>query len=429
MSNTIPADWEKNKFENLFNIAIGGTPSRNEPLFWDAECKTGNYWVSIRDLKGRIISQTAEQITDLGIKKSNVKLVPKGTVIMSFKLSVGRVAFAGRDLYTNEAIAAFQPINEKAIDLQYFYQGLHSWDLLGDIDQAVKGVTLNKEKLRNIEAILPPLPEQQKIAAILTSVDDVIEKTQAQIDKLKDLKSGMMQELLTKGVGIKQGDKYEPHIEFKDSPVGRIPKSWEVQPIADLCSHVVDCVNKTAPVVDFKTPYKMIRTTNVRHGRVDTENVRCVSKETYENWTRRIKPENGDLIFTREAPVGECGILEDSRGIFLGQRTMMYRANEKKTSSGFLMYSLMSEYGRKQLENFSGGSTVPHMRVPDCGKILIKTPPLNEQNKILGSLNSVDFSILQKEKKLAKLLNLKKALMQDLLTGKVRVKVDNDLIS
>ncbi|WP_338726434.1 hypothetical protein [Shewanella baltica] len=66
------------------------------------------------------------------------------------------------------------------------------------------------------------------------------------------------------------------------------------------------------------------------------------------------------------------------------------------------------------------------MRVPDCGKILIKTPPLNEQNKILGSLNSVDFSILQKEKKLAKLLNLKKALMQDLLTGKVRVKVNND---
>jgi len=274
---------------------------------------------------------------------------------------------------------------------------------------------LNQADMRDISILLPPLPEQQKIAKILTSVDDVIEKTQAQIDKLKDLKTGMMQELLTNGIG---------HTEFKDSPVGRIPAEWSVIKISELCSHVVDCVNKTAPVVDFKTPYKMIRTTNVRHGRVDTENVRSVTKETFETWTRRLLPENGDLIFTREAPVGECGILKDSRGVFLGQRTMMYRANKTKTSSEFLMYSIMSDYGKQQLEDFSGGSTVAHMRVPDCGKILIKTPPLDEQNKIVNSLGSVDASILVKEKKLNKLIGTKKALMQDLLTGKVRVNIE-----
>jgi len=274
---------------------------------------------------------------------------------------------------------------------------------------------LNQADMRDISILLPPLPEQQKIAKILTSVDDVIEKTQAQIDKLKDLKTGMKQELLTNGIG---------HTEFKDSPVGRIPAEWSVIKISELCSHVVDCVNKTAPVVDFKTPYKMIRTTNVRHGRVDTENVRSVTKETFETWTRRLLPENGDLIFTREAPVGECGILKDSRGVFLGQRTMMYRANKTKTSSEFLMYSIMSDYGKQQLEDFSGGSTVAHMRVPDCGKILIKTPPLDEQNKIVNSLGSVDASILVKEKKLNKLIGTKKALMQDLLTGKVRVNIE-----
>ena len=185
--------------------------------------------------------------------------------------------------------------------------------------------------LSGVEFLSPPLSEQKKIAAIFTSVDDVIEKTQAQIDKLKDLKTGMMQELLTRGVGVDG----KPHTEFKDSPVGRIPKGWEVRKISELCTHVVDCVNKTAPVVDYKTPYKMIRTTNVRHGRVDTENVRYVTEETYNAWTRRLIPENGDLIFTREAPVGECGVLEDSRGIFLGQRTMMYRADQTKTSSHF----------------------------------------------------------------------------------------------
>ncbi|UPR33492.1 restriction endonuclease subunit S [Vibrio cyclitrophicus] len=268
---------------------------------------------------------------------------------------------------------------------------------------------------------LPPLPEQKKIAAILTSVDEVIEKTQAQIDKLKDLKTGMMQELLTRGVGVDG----KPHTEFKDSPVGRIPKGWDVVPISALCSHIVDCVNKTAPVVDYKTPYKMIRTTNVRHGRVDTENVRSVTKETYELWVRRLAPQKGDLIFTREAPVGECGVLEDERGVFLGQRTMMYRADTIKTSSHFLMYSLMSEYGKKQLEDFSGGSTVPHMRVPDCGKILVKIPPKNEQDLIVRSLKSVDAAITNKEAKLQKVNDTKKALMQDLLTGKIRVKVED----
>ncbi|HOY23739.1 MAG TPA: restriction endonuclease subunit S [Cellvibrio sp.] len=185
-------------------------------------------------------------------------------------------------------------------------------------------LNLKFENFSPIKVKIPLLPEQQKIAAILTSVDDVIESTQAQINKLKDLKTGMMQELLTKGIG---------HSAFKDSPVGTIPKAWEIFKIKDICLSIVDCVNKTAPVVDYPTPYKMIRTTNVRKGRVDTENVRYATQETFEQWTRRTPPQSGDLIFTREAPVGEVGILKKSDGVFLGQRTMLYRANEEKTNN------------------------------------------------------------------------------------------------
>ncbi|NOJ03492.1 hypothetical protein F0236_06970 [Vibrio splendidus] len=315
-------------------------------------------------------------------------------------------------------------LNEKLVNPRFISYLLNSESLRKAIFIRAKitaQASIGQEDLLSLELLLPPLPEQKKIAAILTSVDEVIEKTQEQINKLKDLKTGMMQELLTRGVGVDG----KPHTEFKDSPVGRIPKGWDVVPISALCSHIVDCVNKTAPVVDYKTPYKMIRTTNVRHGRVDTENVRSVTKETYELWVRRLAPQKGDLIFTREAPVGECGVLEDERGVFLGQRTMMYRADTIKTSSHFLMYSLMSEYGKKQLEDFSGGSTVPHMRVPDCGKILVKIPPKNEQDLIVRSLKSVDAAITNKEAKLQKVNDTKKALMQDLLTGKIRVKVED----
>jgi type I restriction enzyme S subunit len=292
--------------------------------------------------------------------------------------------------------------------------------------------SINNGNLLNYNFLFPPLPEQQKIAAILSSVDEVIEKTQTQINKLKDLKTGMMQELLSPREGqaanihITQGESKNSlhHTEFKDSPLGRIPVGWEVEAISSLCTDVVDCVNKTAPVVDYPTPYKMIRTTNVRHGLVDTENVRFVTKETYDTWTRRMLPIDGDLIFTREAPVGECGILRNSKGIFLGQRTMMYRTDPTKVGSHLLMYSLQSDYCQAQIEDFSGGSTVAHMRVPDCGKILIKVPPLAEQAKISAVIGSVVDSIEIKQFKLLQLKNTKKALMQDLLTGKVRVKVD-----
>ena len=200
-----------------------------------------------------------------------------------------------------------------------------------------------------------------------------------------------------------------------------LPEGWERLPIKDACSDIIDCVNKTAPVVDFVTPYRMIRTTNVRNGRVDTQDVRYVTQDTYTQWTKRGTPQNGDLIFTREAPVGEAGILKDAQGVFLGQRTMMYRANPKKSSNLFLFYSLESPFCKKQIDDLSNGGTVAHMRVPDCGEIIINLPPLPEQKKIAAILSTWDRAIEGTEKLLANSQQQKKALMQQLLTGKKRL--------
>ena len=200
-----------------------------------------------------------------------------------------------------------------------------------------------------------------------------------------------------------------------------VPKGWERKPIKELCESIIDCVNKTAKHVDYTTPYKMIRTTNVRHGKVDTENVRYVDEDVYKQWIRRGAPQDGDIIFTREAPVGEAGILEDSEGIFLGQRTMMYRVNPEIANNRFVFYSLMSGYCQKQIEDFSNGGTVAHMRVPDCGEIIINAPPLAEQQKIAKILSTWDNAISTTERLIDNSTQQKKALMQQLLTGKKRL--------
>ncbi|MGP4717722.1 restriction endonuclease subunit S [Psychrobacter sp. T6-6] len=200
-----------------------------------------------------------------------------------------------------------------------------------------------------------------------------------------------------------------------------VPKGWERKPIKELCESIIDCVNKTAKHVDYITPYKMIRTTNVRHGKVDTENVRYVDEDVYQQWIRRGAPQDGDIIFTREAPVGEAGILENSGGIFLGQRTMMYRVNPKVANNRFVFYSLMSGYCQKQIEDLSNGGTVAHMRVPDCGEIIINSPPFPEQQKIAKILSTWDKAIGATERLIENSTQQKKALMQQLLTGKKRL--------
>ena len=204
-----------------------------------------------------------------------------------------------------------------------------------------------------------------------------------------------------------------------------VPKGWKRVPIKDVCESIIDCVNKTAPVVDYETPFKMIRTTNVRNGRVNTEDVRYVTEDTYLQWVRRGKPQVGDIIFTREAPVGEAGVLQDAEGIFLGQRTMMYRADTCLSDNYFLFYSLSSPFCQKQIEDFSNGGTVAHMRVPDCGEILINLPPFLEQKKIAQILSTWDKAISVTEKLLTNSQQQKKALMQQLLTGKKRLLDEN----
>jgi len=429
MSDLVPDGWTKPRlkevvthFQNGYAFSAKGYIEQGIPIIsmgsiqLDGQFKKVNSKLKFWDVnKKKELSRYLVKPNDLIMAMTDV--TPTMELIGRSCIVKGKPEY-----FLNQRVGLIS-FKEAEISKEYFsyYTNFNEWRSYC-IGSSGLGAQANLGTSQILDGLvsLPPLPEQQKIARILTSVDDVIEKTQAQIDKLKDLKTGMMQELLTNGIG----NNGKPHTKFKDSPVGKIPAEWSIIKISELCTHVVDCVNKTAPVVDFKTPYKMIRTTNVRHGRVDTENVRNVTKETFEIWTRRLLPENSDLIFTREAPVGECGILKDSRGVFLGQRTMMYRANKTKTYSEFLMYSIMSDYGKQQLDDFSGGSTVGHMRVPDCGKILIKTPPLDEQNNLVNSLKNVDIYILEKEKKLEKVTDTKKALMQDLLTGKVRVKIE-----
>jgi type I restriction enzyme S subunit len=165
----------------------------------------------------------------------------------------------------------------------------------------------------------------------------------------------------------------------------------------------------------------MIRTSNVRHGRIDLDEIKYVTKDTYKRWTRRLIPQCGDVLLTRDAPVGEVGYIEGDELLFLGQRLFHYRANEDHLHKRFLLYSLLSPESQKFLRKISFGAAVEHIKVEDALDIPIPLPPLPEQEAIAGVLECWDKGIRTLEKKIDKKRLIKKGLMQKLLSGKVRL--------
>ena len=181
-------EWETKRLGDICAFTIGRTPSRMKGSFWGK----GHKWISIGDLHGKWISKSHEEITDEAAVQMSV--IPKGTLLMSFKLSLGRLAFAGCDLFTNEAICALRDPNA---DPEYLYYQLGRTDFSLYGKQAVKGYTLNSESLRSIELRLPHRFEQAAIATILSDLDATLTALASRRTKTAALKQAMMQSLLT----------------------------------------------------------------------------------------------------------------------------------------------------------------------------------------------------------------------------------------
>lgn len=170
---------------------------------------------------------------------------------------------------------------------------------------------------------------------------------------------------------------------------------WPIVPVADCCDLIVDCVNKTAPVVESATPFKMIRTTNVRNGFIDLSDCKFVDEATFQTWTRRAAVLDGDVVLTREAPIGEVGLVRGNPKIFLGQRLMQYRANRSLLDPRYLCYAFLSPQLQHQFGAHEGsGSVVSHIRVGDCSKFMVPLPPLSVQRSIAELLGSIDERVL-----------------------------------
>ena len=174
--------WTYKKMSEVFDLQMGKTPDRKTPSYFGGN----NVWVSIRDLVGKEIGESNEHITDTAVTTTNIRKVKKGTVIMSFKLTVGKCAITTKDLYTNEAIMAFNLKEGYDIYPDYLYYYLSNYNWRG-ANKAVMGITLNKATISQQKVSYPPLSEQQSIVAELDKINELISLKKAQLSDLDNL--------------------------------------------------------------------------------------------------------------------------------------------------------------------------------------------------------------------------------------------------
>ena len=198
--------WEYIDFKDVYPISMGKTPPRGDKSSWDVNKETHNKWVSIADIsqnEGGIINNTKEYISDIAAER--IRKVAKGSLLMSFKLSIGRMAFAGDDLYTNEAIIAIPEVERYGLKFMYYYLLSYDWVSLTQGNEKVKGATLNKGSIGKIQLPILPLSEQEEIVSYLDSSFAKIDALKAKAEEgLKNAKA-LFQAELTKAMTPQEG--------------------------------------------------------------------------------------------------------------------------------------------------------------------------------------------------------------------------------
>jgi type I restriction enzyme S subunit len=289
-------------------------------------------------------------------------------------------------------------------------------------DTAVKGVTLNKAKLVRLSVRLPPLPEQRLIAEILDTIDVAIQRTEQIIAKLKQMKRGLLHDLLTRGLD-ENGELRDParHPEqFKNSGLGKIPQAWDV---AEL-NRVVDPARPIAygilmPGTGYPGGVPVIKVRDIINGRINTDDL-LLTTPAIDYEYRRSRVRRGDLLFTIRGTVARMAIVDpELENANITQDTA--RIAVKGLSTGFVRHYLEMPVAQRFIKVHTLGVAVQGINLRDVRRIPLALPPGVEAEEIAGRIDCASARILSEERELAKFALLKHGLSEDLLTGRVRV--------
>ena len=416
----IPESWDVGRVKDYYALQTGFTPDTSVSEYYDDE--NGYLWVSIADInEDKIINDTKSKISSLYVREKHPASSPAGSLLYSFKLSVGKVAFLEKEMFTNEAIASFA--NSPNICLAFLYYS--SIFIEENANRNIYGAKiLNQDLIKNAHIVFPPLMEQRAIADFLDAqcakIDSVIGDIEKQIETLQKYKKSLITEAVTKGL-----DRSVPMMDSGIEWIGKIPAHWGTNRLRYVASvktgpfgtqlSADEYVDEGVPIINVK---------NIGYGSILAEDLDFVPESVADRLSvHRLKLD--DIIFGRKGSVDKHAIITDEYVNWVqGSDCIRVRSNPE-INSGYLNYLFDSTYFGSYVMLYAVGATMPSMSSDILLNARILVPPVQEQKEIAAYLNKqcgkINAIITNKQEQLATIRRHKNSLIYEYVTGKKRV--------
>ena len=417
---TLPHGWKSPRFDQLGELCSGSTPSSSRTEFWDG----ATVWVAPTDLSRLntpYLHDSAKHITERGLRNCSARLLPPGSIVLSSRAPIGYVAIPTVPFCTNQGCKSIALHNSYHSEFVY-YAVTAAVPRLKRLGEGTTFAEISKSSLAKAEVVLPiDKAEHAKIAEVLSTVDRAIEETEALVAKQQRIKTGLMQDLLTRGIDEHGDLRSEQTHEFKDSPLGRIPVEWELRSLGQ-------CVRADAPIcygilmpgqgVDNGVP--VIKVKDIVWGRIVQDNLLLTDRRIDRQY-RRSRLRSGDLVITIRGTTGRLAVVPpELDGANITQDTARVRLSDDH-SPRFCFYCLQSESAQGQIALHTIGQAVKGINIGDVKRLLLSMPSLHEQERLANRFEGLEKTTYATSRALAKLKSTKAGLLQDLLTGNRRV--------
>ena len=410
----IPINWKIRKVKDLYQIQTGFTPDTKREEYYADEIE-GYDWLTIGDLDGKmyIPHTTKKHISKLYVQKFSPSIIPKGSLLYSFKLSVGQVSITNRDIYSNEAIASFMPHSGVCLEFLYYSSSM----IVENANENIYGAKiLNQELIRNARVVCPPIEEQKKIALFLnkkcSELDNVLEKTRASIEEYKKLKQAVITKVVTKGI---RGDR-----EMKDSQsiwFGQIPSDWNMRKIKYIFKIQKDIAGEEGHTV-----------LSITQKGIKPKDLSKNEGQLAENYSNYQLVHIGDFAMNHMDLLTGWVDVSKYEGVTSPDYRVFGLIDKDNYCSQYYLYLMQMCYTNRIFYGLGQGvSGLGRWRL-QADKFLnfsITVPSYEEQKEIANYLDqkclAIDELIAKKEQYLSEIENYKKSLIYEYVTGKKEV--------
>lgn len=394
----------------------GGTPSRENEDFWSGDIP----WITGADFENQQVKIVRRHITSRALRSSATGLVKCGDLLLVTRTGVGKLAIAPFDIAISQDITGITFHSEFVTTEFMYYLFQFKKDYFLGLNQGTSINGIKRKDLLSLEVDLLPVDNQVRIAKVLSIVDRAIEQTEALIAKQQRVKTGLMQDLLTKGIDENGNLRSEETHEFKDSPLGRIPVGWNIKLIKEISLGNIknglfkkpSLVGSGFPLVNVSDLYQDFE---IDLNKV--ERLKVTGKE-YASYSVL----DGDCFFTRSSltldGIGHCNIVRivNEKSVF-ECHVMRIRPDTRLVNPIYLAYYCRFYNSRLEIIKKSQQTTMTTISQSVIENLFLPLPALEEQNKIIDLLDQASLEIKLEVRNKEKLQRLKNGLMQDLLTG------------